>query len=213
MLDIAQDKYFAIFLSERAERRKKFLADFLPLKRFRRNLAPVRKIAWRVRAVFVFLILDRSHNFQMTLPLPLARFIDRHLNQPGAEPRFGPELREIFERFQERVLRRILRFGFVPQNRERDYKDTLLVRPYQIVEQLLFAPLDAPNKGSFLLVMGSGGATSNSFRFDRSRCRSTSCTGEQSLRQIFRVALPTREHGHKIVPSVQDHHDQVAEDE
>src|SRR6266852_1703155 len=31
--------------------------------------------------------------------------------------------------------------------------------------------------------------------------------------QIFRVALPTRQHGHEIVPSMEDHHDQVPQDE
>src|SRR5579862_321652 len=38
-------------------------------------------------------------------------------------------------------------------------------------------------------------------------------TGNQSLRQIFRVALPTREHGYKVVPPVQDYHHQVAQNE
>ena len=67
VLNVTEDKYFAIFLCEQTERRDKFLPDFLALKRFRRNLSPVRKVARRVRAILVFLIFDRSHNFEMTL--------------------------------------------------------------------------------------------------------------------------------------------------
>jgi len=60
-------------------------------------------------AVFVHLILDGSHNLEMTLPQPQPRFVDSHLNEPGAEPRFEPELCKILERFQERVLYRVFR--------------------------------------------------------------------------------------------------------
>src|ERR1700722_14281777 len=165
-LHVTKDKYLAIFLCERAERRNKFLANFLALKRFRRNLAPVRKVAGRVRAVFVLLILDRLHDFSMILSLALAGFIDGHLNQPGAEPRFRPELREMLERLKESFLRRIFRVRLVPQNHERDYEDALLVWSYEIVKQLSFTTLDAPDKGGFLFVAGVRRRHTQSSRFE-----------------------------------------------
>src|SRR6266436_9342236 len=48
---------------------------------------------------------------------------------------------------------------------------------------------------------------------DQSRFRIASGKSERSSRQVFRVALPTRQHGYEIVPSMQDHHDQVPQDE
>ena len=90
----------------------------------------------------------------MILSLALAGFIDGHLNQPGAEPRFRPELREMLERLEESFLCRIFRVLFVPQNRERDYKDAPLVWSYEIVKQLSFTTLNAPDKGGFLFVAG-----------------------------------------------------------
>src|SRR5260370_34894935 len=48
---------------------------------------------------------------------------------------------------------------------------------------------------------------------DQSRVRIASAKSEQSLGQVFRVALPTRQHGCEIIPSMQDHHDQVPQDE
>ena len=164
VLNIAQDKYFAIFLCERAKRRNQLFADFLALQRFGRNLAPVREVTWCVGAVFIFLILDWPHNFKMILSLPLARFIDGHLDQPSAEPRFGPELPEMLERLKKSFLCRIFRVRFVPQNRERNYEDALLVRPYEIVKQLPFAKPDAPNKGGFVFVARNAPRTSRRYR-------------------------------------------------
>src|ERR1700722_20202407 len=49
-----------------------------------------------------------------------------------------------------------------------------------------------------------GPAASGGFRF-----RIAPATSEQSSGQVFRVAFPTRQHGREIVPSMEDHHDQV----
>src|SRR5579863_1167535 len=48
---------------------------------------------------------------------------------------------------------------------------------------------------------------------DRSRFCIASVKSEQSLGHVFRVALPTRQHGCEIVPSMEDHHDQVPQNE
>src|SRR5712671_7477656 len=47
---------------------------------------------------------------------------------------------------------------------------------------------------------------------DESRFCCSSGKSEQSLGQVFRVTLPAGQHGCEIVPSVQDHHDQVPQD-
>src|SRR6201984_2594458 len=48
---------------------------------------------------------------------------------------------------------------------------------------------------------------------DRSRFCVASGTNGESSGHIFRVALPTRQHGHEIVPSMEDNHDQVPQHE
>src|SRR4029077_20127421 len=75
MLHISQNERLPVFLCELAQRSDKLLADFLALQSFRLNLAPVGEVAGRVRAVLVFLVRDGSHDFEMTLSLPLPRFV------------------------------------------------------------------------------------------------------------------------------------------
>src|SRR6266436_641767 len=101
----------------------------------------------------------------MTLPQPQTRFVDSHLDEPGAEPRFEPELREILERLKEGVLRRVFRVRFVTQNRERDDEDAPLVGPNQFVKQLPFATLDAPNQSGFVFVAGVSSRRACRFTF------------------------------------------------
>src|SRR5580693_4108694 len=60
---------------------------------------------------------------------------------------------------------------------------------------------------------GSDRVTSVNSASDWSRFCIASVKGEQSSGQVFRVALPTCQHGREIVPSMEDHHDQVPQDE
>src|ERR1700739_756263 len=60
---------------------------------------------------------------------------------------------------------------------------------------------------------GSGRGAIVTSASDRSRFRIASVKSEQSLGHVFRVALPTRQHGCEIVPSMEDHHDQVPQNE
>src|ERR1700688_1986314 len=56
------------------------------------------------------------------------------------------------------------------------------------------------------------GASVNSAS-DWSRFCIASVKGEQSSGQVFRAALPTCQHGRENIPSMEDHHDQVPQDE
>src|ERR1700680_426581 len=60
---------------------------------------------------------------------------------------------------------------------------------------------------------GSDRDTPSASASDQSRFRIASGKSERSSGQVFRLALPTRQHGCEIVPSMQDHHDQVPQDE
>jgi hypothetical protein len=65
-------------------------------------------------------------------------------------------LSQVLERFEQRVLRRILGVGFVPQNGEGHYVNAALVGPNQWVEQLFFAAQNALDQRVFLFARWSG---------------------------------------------------------
>src|SRR5271170_2306973 len=69
-----------------------------------------------------------------------------------------------------------------------------------------------PMRAASYSSLGSDRDAPTTLDSDPSRFRSASGKGERSLGQVFRVALPTRQHGREIIPPVQDHHDQVSKD-
>ena len=61
-------------------------------------------------------------------------FVDRDLNNPGAELALTAKALEIGERLQHRLLRHFLRIGLVLQDRNSAEVDGTFMRPHKVIE-------------------------------------------------------------------------------
>ena len=98
LLHIAKYEDFTIFFPERRQCLSQLLPDLFPLQDFGRNLAPIGKIARHVVTFLVPAVGNGLHEFGMFFSSPHPRLVDRNLNQPGAESRFGPKLANMSKR-------------------------------------------------------------------------------------------------------------------
>ena len=85
-------------LPELGQGLSELLPDLVAFQCFRRNLAPIGEVARRVIAVLIRPLGDGLHNVGVRLSSSHTRLVDGDLDKPGAEPRFGSKLSNVFER-------------------------------------------------------------------------------------------------------------------
>src|SRR5579864_5458735 len=138
LFHVPQNKHFTILSIERGQRLRQLLPDLLSLQRLGRNLPPVGKVPRCIVAFFLSALVDGFHSYRSLSSPPHQRFVDRNLDQPGAEARLRSKLPDIRECLQHRLLGHILGVGLVAQNGERCSVNPPFVGLDQFVEELAF---------------------------------------------------------------------------
>src|SRR6202023_2641805 len=109
-------EHFAIFPVKRSQGFRQPLPHFLSFQRFRRNLTPVGEVSWGVIPFLVGMLSKSFHDYRPISASAHESLVHRDLNQPRAEACFGPELLNMGEGLQHRLLTDILSVRFIPQD-------------------------------------------------------------------------------------------------
>src|SRR5271167_1104395 len=98
MLNIPQNEHFPVLLSQRLKPFSQSFAQLFSLERLRRHSSPIGKV---LRQIISFVIgprlLDGLVQVSTVFSDLQTRFVDRDLDDPGAEFRLAPEIRQVCE--------------------------------------------------------------------------------------------------------------------